>query len=211
MQLNFVSFHGLYSQGNNLEILVNALEFEAEKRGIDVVTSQHDYPMLKIWQGRKRWAREIVKEYMLKCLALEYRKFPKASLVLLCHSNATFGIMNVLNSYYYEKEGLYDKIKIDSIMLFGSVIPKEFDWNRFSSINVVNFVGRKDIVSGFAGKFYGMGSSGKKGFKIKAYNLKQVYTKWRHSDFVLEKNFDIVEKEVFSKVIEIAPPVMRDI
>ncbi len=201
MQLNFVSFHGLYSQGNNLEILVNSLEFEAEEKGIDVVTSQHDYPMLKIWQGRKRWAREIVKEYMLKCLALEYRKFPSADLILLCHSNASFGITNVLNRYYFEKKGLYDKIKINKILLFGSVIPKEFDWNRFPHINVVNFVGSKDIVSGFAGKFYGMGSSGRKGFKIEASNLKQIYTKWRHSDFVIHKNFDIIRNEVFSNTI----------
>ena len=51
MELNILSFHGLYSQGNNLEILINALEFEAEENGIDVVTSQHDYPVLKIWHG----------------------------------------------------------------------------------------------------------------------------------------------------------------
>ncbi len=200
MQLNFISFHGLYSQGNNLEILVNGLEFEAETRGIDVVTSQHDYPMLKLWQGRKKWAREIIREYILKCLALEYRKFPGAELDVLCHSNATFGIMNALNRYCYEKPGLYDRINISRIMLFGSVVPRDFDWNRFPEIKVVNFVGSRDRISGLAGKFYGMGSSGKKGFKTNPHNLKQIKTDWRHSDFVLPENFDLIKDEVFKEI-----------
>lgn len=199
MQLNFVSFHGLLSQGDNLEILVNALEFEAEGRGIDVVTSQHDYPVLGVWQGRKKWARDMVREFILKCLALEYRKFPGAELVLLCHSNATFGIMNALNRYYYEEPGLYDRIKIDDIMLFGSVIPRDFDWSRFPDINITNFVGSKDIVSGFS-KFYGMGSSGKKGFIPPAPNLNQVWTDWRHSDFIEPLNFELIKNEIFKEI-----------
>lgn len=198
MQLNFISFHGLYSQGNNLEILVAALEFEAEGRSIDVVTSQHDYPVLKLWQGRKRWAREMVREYILKSLALEYRKFPGAELILLCHSNATFGLMNALDRYYYEKPGLYDRIKIDHILLFGSVIPRDFDWNRFPDIRVANFIGNKDIVSSMS-RFYGMGDSGRRGFKIDTLvpNLKQYYTDWKHSDFVEPENFELIKDEVF--------------
>lgn len=198
MQLNFISFHGLLSQGDNLEILVNALEFEAGERGIDVVTSQHDYPVLKLWQGRKRWAREMVREYILKSLALEYRKFPSSELILLCHSNATFGLTNALNRYYYEKPGLYDKIKIDKILLFGSVIPRDFNWDRFPHIHVINFVGSRDIVSGFS-KFYGMGSSGRKGFTYPAPNLNQHYTDWKHSDFVEPENFELIRDEVFKE------------
>ncbi len=197
MKLNLVSFHGLYSQGDNLEILVNGLEAEAEMRGIDVVTSQHDYPVLKLWQGRKRWARGMVREFMLKCFALEYRKFPGAGLITLWHSNATLGGMNALNRYYYDKAGLYDKIRIKTILLLGSVIPCDFNWGLFPEIEVINFVGSRDWVSGFAGKFYGMGSSGKKGFNIESSNLTQIYTDWKHSDFVLPENFDFIKSEVF--------------
>ena len=197
MQLNFVSHHGLYSLGNNLEILVNGLEDEAYQLNIDVVTSQHDYPVLKLWQGRKKWARQIIPEFMLKCLALEYRKFPGADLIALWHSNATFGGMNALNRYYYDKKGLYDKIKIKKILLFGSVIPCDFDWSRFPEIEVVNFVGSRDIVSGFAGKFYGMGSSGKKGFTYPAPNLTQHLTDRKHSGFVEPENFDLIKDEIF--------------
>lgn len=198
MQLNLISFHGLYSQGSNLEILVNALEFQAEERGIDVVASQHDYPVLGLWQGRKPWARKMVREFLLKCLALEYRKFPEALTYVLCHSNGTFGMMNALNQYH-EKGWSYDKIKIDKIMLFGCVIPRSFDWNRFPDINVVNFVGSKDIVSRMS-KFYGMGDSGYKGFKIDAPNLKQYYTDWKHSDFVDPLNFELIKSEVLREV-----------
>ena len=197
MDLNIISFHGLLSQGHNLSILVNALEFEAENRGINVVTSQHDYPVLGLWQGRKKWAREIVPEFILKCLALEYRKFPGANLILLCHSNATFGIMNALDRYYYERQGLYDRIKIDCILLFGSVIPRSFNWGLFPNINVTNFVGSKDIVSSMS-RFYGMGDSGRRGFIIEAPNLKQRYTNWKHSDFVEPENFEIIKNEFFT-------------
>ncbi len=196
MELNFISFHGLKSRGNNLYILVSSLEAEAKNRGIKVVTSQHDYPVLSIREGRRKWARKIIPEFILKCLALEYRKFPRAKLKVLMHSNATFGGKNALNRYYYEKAGLYDKIKIDEILLFGSVIPRDFNWNRFPDIKVTNFVGSKDIVSRFA-RFYGMGSSGQKGFRVEAPNLTQYYNKWRHSDFVLPKNFDYIKDIVF--------------
>lgn len=195
MQLNIISFHGLYSQGNNLEILVNALEFEAEARGYDVAASQHDYPVLKIRQGRKKWARDMVREFILKCLALEYRKFPEARLVVLCHSNATFGIMNALDRYSANRH-LYDKIRIDTLLLFGCVMPRDFMWARYPLISVTNFVGSKDIVSSMS-RFYGMGNAGQKGFVHAASNLTQVYTDWKHSDFVKEVNFNLIKAEFF--------------
>ena len=198
MELNILSFHGLYSQGNNLEILINALEFEAEENGIDVVTSQHDYPVLKIWQGWSKWAREIIAEYILKCLALEYRKFPEAECWSICHSNGTFGMANALNKYFYQKQGLYDTIRLDKLILFGSVIKDDFDWNRFPQIEVVNFIGRKDRVAGMA-PLYGMGASGKHGFYIPAKNLTQIETSWAHSDFVNPENFELIRDNLFGK------------
>ncbi len=54
MKLNIIFLHGLYSQGDNGEILVNGLEAEAEFRGIDIVTSMHDYTKLKVLRGRSR-------------------------------------------------------------------------------------------------------------------------------------------------------------
>ncbi len=105
MELNLISFHGLYSQGKNLEILVNGLEAEAELRDIEVVTSQHDYPKLNMTMGFRSWARDIVRDYILKCLALEFYKFPEAKIYVFCHSNATWGISRALEKYWQPKDG----------------------------------------------------------------------------------------------------------
>lgn len=198
MDINIISFHGLYSQGDNLEILVNHLESDMEFKGVNVVTSQHDYPVLGVWQGRKEWARKMVSQFILKVLALEFLKFPKAKIYVLCHSNATFGIMNALIEYN-KKPCLYDRIYIDELLLFGCVIPRDFNWNDYSNVNVTNFVGSKDKISGMS-KLYGMGSSGKKGFKIDAPNLTQHYTKWKHSDFVLPENYEFISNIILENV-----------
>lgn len=201
MKLNLVSFHGLYSQkGKNLEILVNGLEAEAELRGIDVVTSQHDYTKLKVLRGRSRHSRDMVREFMLKCLSLEFYKFPEAKLITLWHSNATFGGERALTKYYIDDVGLCEKIRIDKLLLFGSVIPRDCDWSRFPDIEVVNFVGSRDKVSWLAGKFYGMGNSGKKGFTYPAPNLNQHLTNMRHSGFVEPEYFDLIKDEVFKEI-----------
>jgi hypothetical protein len=198
MDVNIISFHGLCSQGDNLEILVNHLESDMEFRGINVVTSQHDYPTLGVWEGRRKWARKIVPLFILKALALEYRKFPEAKLYVLCHSNATFGMMNAL-AEYNKQPCLYDKIQLDRLFLFGCVIPRAFDWGLYPAIDVTNFVGSKDRVSGMS-RLYGMGNSGQKGFKIDAPNLTQHDTKWKHSDFVLPKNYDFIRGKVLEGV-----------
>lgn len=198
MELNLVSFHGLYSQGDNLEILANGLEAEAELRGIDVVTSQHDYPKLNVTMGTKKWARDIVRDYILKCLALEYRKYPDRKLYVFCHSNATWGISRAIEKYYGKSKGLCDRIRIDKLFLFGSTIRRDFDWGQYP-VYVINFVGTKDKVV-WLSKLYGMGWSGRKGFKSKC-NVTQHYNNWKHSDFVLPKNFDLIKDEVFRNLI----------
>jgi hypothetical protein len=48
---------------------------------------------------------------------------------------------------------------------------------------VINFVSKNDKVVWFA-RFYGMGTSGRNGFKKKCSNLKQVCVKWGHSGFM---------------------------
>ena len=42
-----------------------------------------------------------------------------------------------------------------------------------------------------------MGNSGKKGFIHPASNLTQVYTDWKHSDFVEEVNLGLIKAEFF--------------
>lgn len=198
MKLNLVSFHGLNTQGDRLEILVNGLEAEAEKRGIDVVTSQHDYPRLTITMGFRRWARDIVRDYILKCLSLEFYKHPDRQLYVFCHSNATWGISRAFEKHYLNeiaRKTIDEFFKVDKLFLFGSTIKRDFDWG-FYPVGVTNFVGTKDRVVWWS-KLYGMGWSGRKGFKTETPNLTQHYNKWRHSDFVFPENFDFIKDEVF--------------
>lgn len=194
MKLNLIFFHGLKSEGDNGEILVNGLEAEAELRGIDVVTSMHDYPNLNMIRGMNPWARDMVRDYMLMCLALEYRKHPDRKLYVFCHSNATWGISRALEKYYGKSKGLCDRIRIDKLFLFGSTIKRDYDWSIYP-IDVVNFVGTKDRVV-WLSKLYGMGWSGRRGFKSDC-NVTQYYNDWRHSDFVLPKYFDFIRDVVF--------------
>ncbi len=193
VELNIVSFHGLYSQGNNLEILVNRLEHDADGQKINCVTSQHDYPKLNVTMGIRKWARDMTRDYLMKCLSLEFYKFPQARLVVLCHSNATYAIARAIEKQV-EQKGLVEKFRIDKLILFGSVIKRNYDWSRFPDIKVCNFVGKRDRVV-FMAKAYGMGWSGKYGFKKESTNLKQHYLPWRHSDFV-DKGYELIKSEV---------------
>jgi hypothetical protein len=190
-----VSFHGLYSQGDNLEDLVGRLKVEAELNDIDVVTSQHDYPKLNATMGFRRWARDIVRDYILKCLSLEFHKYPDRKLYVFCHSNATWGISRAIGKYYNHIYWDGNRMKIDRLFLFGSTIKRNFDWSRYP-LKITNFIGTKDRVVWFS-KFFKMGWSGRKGFKIKAPNLTEIVNSWKHSDFVLPENFEVIKSEVF--------------
>ena len=200
IELNIIFFHGLYSQGDNGEILQNRLECDAEFAGINCVISQHDYPRLGVWSGWKGYSRDFAREHILKCLSLEFHQMialgsPGARIVVICHSNATFAIERALTKYYIDSKGLCEKIRIDKLILFGSVIEKHCDWSRFPDIDVVNFVGSKDRVSKMA-PLFGMGSSGARGFKKKSDNLQQWFLHWKHSDFVDDANYGFIKNQV---------------
>ena len=130
----------------------------------------------------------------LESLAKERLKHPEAKICAIFHSYATYGIWNAL-AEYKKKPHKYDLIRLDKIILLGSVISRKADWSIYPDIEVINFVGTKDRVSGLA-RFYGMDNSGKKGFKIKAPNLTQYYTRWKHSDFVLPENYEFIRDRI---------------
>ena len=207
IDIHVSAFHGLCSRGDNLSILQNALEYDAEMMNLRCVVSEYDYPVLSPWQGRNKWARLMVPEFILVSLAHAFERFPAAYHVVLWHSNATFAGEKALTEYFIDRPGLCKKMRIDKLLLFGSVIDRRCRWERFSEIDVVNYVGSKDIVSSMA-RFYGMGNSGKRGFKHKSRNLKQYYDgvleqpkndnkRWKHSDFVEPLNYPVIKQEVF--------------
>lgn len=192
-KINLISFHGLYSQGNNLDILVDRLRREAELNDIDIITAQHDYPKLNATMGYFRWARDVVRDYILKCLSLEYYRYPDRELIVICHSNATWGISRAIGKYFNSFDGT--PIKVSKIVLFGSTIKRNYDWGRYP-VDVINFVGTKDRVV-WLSKMFKMGWSGRRGFKVKADNLTEIVNPWKHSDFVLPENFEVIQEEIF--------------
>lgn len=203
MKINIVGFHGLYSQGDPMTDLIKRLvRYGREVLGYDIVWAQHDYPKLNVIMGSFPWSRDIVRDFMLKCLAIERSDYPDRETIVLCHSNATWGGSRAVGKYYnYPLEKFRDKrpIKIDKLLLFGCTIKRDYDWGRYPDIDVVNFVGTKDRVV-WLSKMFRMGWSGRKGFKPDASNLTQIYNPWRHSDAFLPENFDVIKEQVFSDV-----------
>ncbi len=185
-----LSYHGLYSRGHNLSILDNRLEFDLESRGHKVAVAQTDYPVLRAISGIRPFSRKVVPLLMLESLAKYRYKYPGAKIWVSCHSNATLGIKNALIEYFKNRHK-YDPIRIDKLILFGSVIPRSFDWTPYDRIEVINFVGSRDRVSS-AARLWLAGNSGQKGFKSIAPNLKQYFTNWKHSDFVKPENYEYI-------------------
>jgi hypothetical protein len=194
MDIVKLSYHGLYSKGYNLSILDNRLEFDLESKGLKVAVAQTDYPVLGAIAGIRSWNRKVVPLLFLESLAKYRYKFPGAKIWASFHSNATLGIMNALAEYKKNRHK-YDPIKIDRLFLFGCVMPRKFDWGIHPEIEVHNFVGSNDRVSSMA-RLWFAGNSGQKGFKIDAPNLKQYYTKWKHSDFVLPENYEYIRDKI---------------
>jgi hypothetical protein len=197
-KIKLILFHGLYSKGDNLTDLAGRLKSVAVEEGHEVIVVEHDYPKLNASMGYFDWSRDIVRDYMLKCLQLEYALDKNIYNIVLTHSNATWGISRVVGKYFCTGKRI-NEIKIDRLVLFGSTIKRNYDWGRYPIKRVINFVGTRDRVV-WLSKLFKMGWSGRKGFKIKAPNLTQVYKSWRHSDFVLEKNFEVIRQEVFKEI-----------
>jgi hypothetical protein len=194
MDIIKLSYHGLYSDGDPLSILDAHLQSDMQFKGMEVVVYQTDYPVLGAISGLRPFSRKVVPLLFLESLAKYRYKFPEAQIWASFHSNATLGIVNALAEYKKNRHK-YDPIRIDRMFLFGSVIPRKFDWGIYPDIEVHNFVGSKDIVSSFA-RLWLAGNSGQKGFKIDAPNLKQYYTNWKHSDFVLPENYEYIKDRI---------------
>ena len=123
-------------------------------------------------------------------------QYPHANVTVLAHSNGTWAIGRALETWK-EKSPFFYIHKLQKLLLFGSVLKRNFDWNRFENIEVTNFVSANDKVVLFAKPFYGMGWSGRYGFKTDAPNLRQIQIDTGHTGFLAE--YDIIRNVVFDK------------
>ena len=101
---------------------------------------------------------------------------------VICHSNGSYIVANALKTYPH--------IKIDKLILCGSIVRRDFDWKAIfdgkQATLVRNEIGQKDIWSRLVKCFawFDTGASGRKGFKQINPRLKQPnFTEFSHSSF----------------------------
>ncbi len=174
VKTNIITIHGIKTDGDDLYNLSKKLK---EDLDIDKVTNI-DYRYLLASLNYLPWVRNILQEYLAARLALLTYKYPRSKTLILAHSNGTWMLGKAIERYY-------PKFRIDNIFLFGSVLKRNFNWARYEA-RVINFIGEHDKVLLFSKTLYGMGWSGRYGFKWGCSNLKQFRFNWGHTGYMEE-------------------------
>ncbi|WP_168566049.1 response regulator [Crateriforma spongiae] len=123
---------------------------------------------------------------------------------VVAHSFGTFILGNALLKYR--------DIKVDKVILCGSILPRQFPWEylvRNGQVSrVLNCVGKEDVwpvVSSFV--IPGTGSSGRRGFSVESDSVVQEVHNLSHSEFfdpmqIKSEWFGFLEEPVFSQASE---------
>jgi hypothetical protein len=115
------------------------------------------------------------------------REYPGVVPSIIAHSFGTYMVASALE--------MFDGIKFDQIILCGSIIPQDFNWDELVNSNQINRVlnecAKKDIVVRIAPWFIqDAGSSGAHGFDQQSAGLYQRFvSKFGHSDYLHTLNF----------------------
>ena len=118
--------------------------------------------------------------------------YPDHEIIVIAHSNGTRATkIAIVRSHSLRNK--YPRFRIDKLILLGCVIKRNFDWNYYPFIRVINFVSTNDKIVFFA-RIFGMGRAGRYGFKIKAPNLKQIEVEWGHSGYL--EHYTTIKREV---------------
>jgi hypothetical protein len=127
-------------------------------------------------------------------------KYIDARIVVIAHSNGTRATRIAMDMRpHFKPKKNWPIFWIDNLVLLGCTIKRNYRWHRHAHTQVVNFVSSNDKVVWLA-RFYGMGSSGRFGFKHMASNIRQIYVRWGHSGFMKQY---IVISEVMRGIITI--------
>lgn len=180
-----VTVHGIESKNENLEDLNNYLKGQ----GFDPETTHFTkivYGKVHTWIGRAPILRYITAELVSSRLSTLSYKYPNAKIILIAHSFGTWSTARAIERHY-------TKFNLDFLILLGCVIKRKFDWSKYSAIEVLNFVGKKDYVVFFA-RLYSVGRAGKYRFTKECDNLRQIETNWGHTDFI--KHFSVIKGEI---------------
>ncbi len=180
MKTVLVTIHGQETNGRNLEKLSHRISTEGFAK--DWVFKNIRYNRLSTFMNVFGYTRKMTARYIASELDTIDSDYPSHKIIVVAHSNGSRATKQaIVRSNYIEKP--YPRFRIDKLILLGSAIRRKFDWSVYPEIEVINFVSSNDKVIFFA-RLYGMGTSGRKGFKIRASNLKQIKVKWGHSGYL---------------------------
>jgi len=155
--LNIVSVHGVYSKGGDLATLCEQVSGDVGLSADRVKVSTIDYGVLLLILERMPFVRNLIAMIVANRLAACSYKYPNAKTVVVAHSFGTWATCEALRKWGEE-------FRMNALVLFGSVVSRNFDFSKFPDVEVHNIIGKKDIVV-LSGALWGTGWSGIFGFK----------------------------------------------
>lgn len=184
-----VTIHGI-RKGDTMQQL--RVLISEDKLFEDCIIEGIDYGYVRALVNYIPFVRRLTTKYIISFLRRISYQYPYAQITVIAHSNGTWAVGRAL-----EKGRREAKFNINKLVLFGSVLKRKFDWNRFKAIKVYNFYSSNDKVVLLAKPFYGMGWSGRYGFKKDALNLIQEDVKAGHTGFL--KEYKTLQEVLISK------------
>ncbi len=146
----------------------------------DCVVETLDYGFVRAIANYMPILRSVSIRLVVSFMKRIYYQYPNATIKVMAHSNGTWLIGNALLSKKWMCPSL------EKILLFGCVLKRNYNWNEFPFIKVINFYAKNDGVVLLAKPFYGMGWSGIYKFKQTAPNLTQMDLNTGHTGFLKE-------------------------
>lgn len=189
MKTVVVTVHGQESKGKNLKELSDRLSKEPFAEDWEFVNIR--YTRLLTVVNTIPWVRSMTAKYIAARLDAIDSDYPDSLIYVVAHSNGTRATKIAIEKSAYIKS--YPKFRIDKLFLLGSAISRKFDWGNYPKIEVTNFYSTNDWVI-FWAKLYGMGTSGRHGFRKESPNLRQIKVRWGHSGFL--EHYELVANEI---------------
>ena len=190
-KINIITIHGIRSNGDILEAtaldVLKSLPDDLYSHGI---VTPIDYPRVLALMHHIPWVRRVIEWGIARRLHEIALMYPDYDHVVMAHSNGSRALSRVLETTHrYQGINSYKDFKIKKVLLFGSIIPRRYNWSRFNRLKVTNFIGTKDKAVLFS-----RGWSGRLGFKNQASNVKQIKFRGGHSDYATMMTREILHE-----------------
>ncbi len=186
MKTVIVTVHGQESNGKKQKELSKRLATDIQG---EVAFVNLRYTRLLTVVNTLPWVRSMTAKYIAARLDTIDSDNPDSRIIVIAHSNGTRAMRIAMDNRYIPKKN-WPKFRVDGLLLLGCVIKRNYDWSKQPHTRVINIVSRNDKVVWLA-RFYGMGTSGRDGFKKDCGNLHQLYVRIGHSGF-MKKYFTIM-------------------